>query len=237
MPGYILHLTAARMFLDMQKDDAPIRCLPDRKNDFYIGNLLPDAVTDKTASHFRDPKYLDRMVIWPKPDRFRQKYNDRMEDAAYLGYYFHLYIDYRFFSEYLPDAVEFLDSRGKPTELRREVCSVRLKRSGERITLAEYLSEQYYYGDYTRMNTWLCQRYHLPEKLNVTRDPRIEETDYHGLDKVLKQLKDFRKVPAEAVRDVRVFDVEKLTAFLERVTGEAVMALHRDSTFQKHGEN
>ena len=77
----------------------------------------------------------------------------------------------------------------------------------------------------------------MPEKLNVTRDPRIEETDYHGLDKVLKQLKDFRKVPAEAVRDVRVFDVEKLTAFLERVTGEAVMALHRDSTFQKHGEN
>ena len=31
------------------------------KNDFLIGNLLPDTTKIKARSHFRDPKYHDRM--------------------------------------------------------------------------------------------------------------------------------------------------------------------------------
>ena len=102
MPGYILHLTAAHMFLNTLPEGDPLRCRPDLQNDFYIGNLLPDAVGDKTASHFRNPKYLDHMIVWPRPEEFRRKYASHMNEPVYLGYYFHLYIDKVFFSEYLP---------------------------------------------------------------------------------------------------------------------------------------
>lgn len=215
MPGYILHLTAAHMFLNTLPEGDPLRCRPDLQNDFYIGNLLPDAVGDKTASHFRNPKYLDRMIVWPRPEEFRRKYASHMNEPLYLGYYFHLYIDKVFFSEYLPLAVEFLNENGQPAELLRDVCSVRIKKNGQMITRNQYLSEEYYYGDYTKMNTWLCEQYHLPEDLYPAHDPGIEEADYSEVGKIIELLKEYRKVPAEAVRDVRVFDVERLMKFLE----------------------
>ena len=76
MPGYILHLTAARMYLEsIYSDDALCRD-PQQQNDFYIGNLLPDSVKGyeaKAVSHFRDPAYRECMMEWPHPERFCQK--------------------------------------------------------------------------------------------------------------------------------------------------------------------
>lgn len=216
MPGYILHLTAAKMYLNALPDTDPLRRCADLQNDFYIGNLLPDAVADKTESHFRDSRYLDRMIVWPRPEEFRRKYQEHMQDPVCRGYYFHLYIDKVFFSEYLPAVVEFLDKNGRETELRKEVQAVRLKKSGQMITLDQYLSEEYYYGDYTRMSTWLYEKYHLPEELYVSRCPEIEETDFSKMDSILKMIKDYRKVSAASARSLKVFDRAKLTEFLQK---------------------
>ena len=65
MPGYILHLTAAQMFLKTQKGQEFFKTKQD-KNDFLIGNLLPDTTKIKARSHFRDPKYHDRMIEYPE---------------------------------------------------------------------------------------------------------------------------------------------------------------------------
>ena len=209
------------MFMDMLPESNPLRTQPDLQNDFYIGNLLPDSVRDKHVSHFRAPQYLDRMVIWPRPEEFCRKYHEHMEDVVYFGYYFHLYIDRSFFSKYLPRVVEFLDARGEPTEIRQDVRSVLLKKSEQRITLEQYLSENYYYGDYTKMNTWLCKRYNLPVHLHVCRDPGIEEADFSHMDQILDELKSYRKVSAEAVHDVKVFDVGDLLDFLKQASRAA----------------
>lgn len=91
---------------------------------------------------------------------------------------------------------------------------MRLKKTGESLPLEKYLSEEYYYGDYTRMNTWLCEKFHLPEELSADRDPKIEEADFSGIDKVLLDLKEYRNVPAKAVEDLRVFDLKELLEFL-----------------------
>ena len=206
--------------MNMFPESNPLHTQPDLQNDFYIGNLLPDSVRDKHASHFRDPKYLDQMVIWPRPEEFCRKYQEHMADVVYFGYYFHLYIDRRFFRDYLPRVVEFLDGRGEPTELRQDVRSVLLKKSGQLITLDQYLSEEYYYGDYTKMNTWLYERYDLPDHLHVCGDPGIEEADFSHMDQILGELESYRKVPAEAVQDVKVFDAGDLLDFLEQAVHE-----------------
>ena len=44
------------------------------KNDFLIGNLLPDTTKIKARSHFRDPKYHDRMIEYPETSWFIKKY-------------------------------------------------------------------------------------------------------------------------------------------------------------------
>ena len=46
MPGYILHLTAAQMFLKTQKGQKFLKTKQD-KNNFLIGNLLPDKQRSK----------------------------------------------------------------------------------------------------------------------------------------------------------------------------------------------
>ena len=225
MPGYILHLTSARMFLDRLPAESPYRSDPQMRNDFYIGNLLPDAVSPKNASHFYDPEFCDRMIVWPRTEVFLEKYRERMRDPVCLGYYYHLYIDKKFLKEYLPGVAEYYDRNGRRAQRKHEVSEVRLKRNGERIPRDRYLSEEYYYGDYTKMNTYLCERYQLPENLRADREPAIEEARGADLEAVFEMMREYRKVPAEAVRDVRVFDVEDLLDFLEGAADNMVSVL------------
>lgn len=222
MPGYILHLTAARMYLDHLPPVDPLCCDPKQQNDFFAGNLLPDSVQEKSRSHFRDPAYRDRMIEWPHPEQFQRKYRDFASDASCRGYWFHLYIDQRFFRDYIPRVAEFFDENGAVTDRRDETAYVLVKKSGERIPLARYLSEEYYYGDYTRLNTWLAERYHLPDELNPPENPGIEEVDYRDLGRVLEELRGYRGVPAEAAEQLKVFDREDLLKFLEKASAEAV---------------
>lgn len=55
------------MLLDLFSADDSLCSDCGMQNDFYVGNLLPDAGSSKPASHFYDPEYLDRMIVWPRP--------------------------------------------------------------------------------------------------------------------------------------------------------------------------
>lgn len=96
MPGYILHLTAAQMFLKTQKKGQKFLKTKQDKNNFLIGNLLPDTTKIKARSHFRDPKYHDRMIEYPETSWFIKKYKHLLSNSSVVGYLFHLYIDRRF---------------------------------------------------------------------------------------------------------------------------------------------
>ena len=133
-----------------------------------------------------------------------------------MFYYFHLYIDKKFFEEYIPRVAEFYDRNNRITEIRDEIAYVRLKKTGEELSPERYLSEEYYYGDYTKMNTWLCERYDLPEALEPGRDPEIGEADFSHVGKILREIKEYRKIPADAVRGLKVFDAEELTEAMEK---------------------
>ena len=220
MPGYILHLTAAVMFLSGLPETHSL-CLPEKSNAFFAGSLLPDAVKVKTASHFRNPAFFGNMVEYPELNLFLDKYGGLLEDASALGYFFHLYIDRRFFKEYLPQVVSFLDEKGQIVQKKEKVVWAYLRKTKRRIPIREFYSEEYYYGDYTRMNTYLAERYKLPLELNVNlKNPGIEEVNYQKLDDILRELRGYLKVPVNAVREVRVFDVEELLAFLEEAAEE-----------------
>ena len=130
MPGYILHLTAAQMFLKTQKGQEFLKTKQD-KNDFLIGNLLPDTTKIKARSHFRDPKYHDRMIEYPETSWFIKKYKHLLSNSSVVGYLFHLYIDRRFFKDYMPRIVEFRNVQDEREERRDMVKDVLLKRTGQ----------------------------------------------------------------------------------------------------------
>lgn len=224
MPGFILHLTAARFYLEYLSDSDPLKHSAQLQNDFYAGNLLPDARKDKAVSHFRDLNFRDRMLEWPKPQWFCQKYLEYMSDPVCRGYWLHLIVDKYFLRDYIPRVARFLDSEGKETQIRADVTWVEIQKSGERIPLELYLSEEYYYGDYTRMTTWLARTYALPDMLDPVRESVIEEVDYGEVRKIMEQLMKYRKaVSVNAVRELRVFKEEELVTFIRRIACEAAI--------------
>lgn len=214
MPGYILHLTAAAMLLEQLSGEG-VLCSDRQRNAFFAGNLLPDAVEDKTASHFRNPRYYGNMVEYPDLERFLARYPVDPENPGRLGYFFHLYIDRCFFREYLPQIVNFQDEEGRSAEKREEVAFAWLKRKKQRIPIREFFSEDYYYGDYTKMNTWLVNRYHLPLEFDVKNvRAGVREVDERDLTEVLGKLWSYLETPECAVQDVRVFEVDELLEFI-----------------------
>lgn len=226
MPGYILHLTTARMLLDMLPEYPQFSTIITSENDFFVGNLLPDTTMDKAKSHFRNPIYCDKMMEYPDLNSFLSKYRFLLHDASCLGYYFHLYIDRKFFKDYIPQVAAFLNKNGTIEDIKREVTHVHIKKSDCLITKEDYLSDKYYYGDYTKMNTYLAERFHIPLDLDTNiKNPGIEEVDYRDVENVLQTLHEYMEVPASAVNDLKVFDVEQLIDFLHTAAEEFLTSI------------
>ena len=224
MPGFILHMTAASLLME-QLETHPVSTRSIRSaNDFLIGNLIPDATDNKDRTHFRNPVYKEKMMIYPDLHKFLDKYQNLLTNDSCLGYFFHLYIDRRFFKDYIPEVVEFYDSNGEITDIKSEVAKVLVRKTGVWIPGNEYLTEKYYYGDYTKMNTYLAQRFHLVFDLNPeVKNPGIEEVDYPAVKEVLASLKGYMNVPASAVKELTVFDVEDLIDFLHEAVHDFII--------------
>ena len=73
-------------------------------------------------------------------------------------------------------------------------------------------------GDYTKMNCYLIDKYHIPLNLNTkVRNPGIEEVDYRKARDILEELKGYLNVPKRGqFLDLKVFDVEELQIFLKK---------------------
>ena len=209
------------MFLNRIRREAVLEMSKQEENDFLIGNLLPDTTKIKARSHFRDPQYYDRMVEYPETTWFVEKYHNILHDPSVMGYLFHLYIDRKFFKDYMPRIVEFRNEDDQIEVKRDQVKYVTLKRTGEKILKEDFFSEKYYYGDYTNMSTYLVHRYEIPINLNPqVTNPGVEEVSYQDVEKVLKELEGYLKVSEDAVKNVKVFDVEDLLLFLEQCVKE-----------------
>lgn len=209
------------MFLNRMNKEHILEMNKQDENDFLIGNLLPDTTKIKARSHFRNPKYYDRMVEYPETSWFVQKYQNILQNPSVMGYLFHLYIDRKFFKDYMPGIIEFRNDKDQIEVKRDQVKYVILKRTGEKISKEDFFSEKYYYGDYTNMNTYLVHRYQIPMNLdpNVS-NPGVEEVSYEDVKTVLKELQGYLRVSEEAVKNVKVFDVEDLLLFLEKSVEE-----------------
>ena len=222
MPGFILHITASQMLFSKYQ-------LPLDRDAFEVGNLIPDSVSDKTFSHFRHPAKNEKFIVYPDFELFSGKYQHLFHNSSVLGYYFHLYIDKRYTLEYLPQVVSFYDETGKEAFDRVDITHARIKRTGELVPLKTFFSEEHYYGDFTKLNTHLINRFNLSVDLNETiQNPGIEEVDYTNIIKIKQQLNEYLDVPENAAYQLSVFDAEHLIAFLESLIDGFIELLQKE---------
>ena len=210
MPGFILHMTASQMLFDKYN-------IIDR-NAFETGNLIPDSVSDKTWSHFRNPRRQEKLMVYPDLDLFLAKYEHLLTDSSCLGYYFHLFIDRVYAKDYIPQIVTFYDKNGQEASNRADITHAFIKRTKELVPIKTFFSDEYYYGDFTKLNTYLINRFHLTTDFNFADadNPGIEEVNYDDIAFIQEQLAGYLDVPENAVNELRVFDAEHLLSFLEK---------------------
>ena len=216
MPGFILHITTAKMLFDKYNMDVD-------QDAFGVGNLIPDAVSDKTFSHFRHPSRNKKLMVYPDMDLFLDKYQHLLSDSSCLGYYFHLYVDRIYAKDYIPQIVTFYDENGLEVSDRADITHALIKRTGELVPIKTFFSDEYYYGDFTKLNTYLINRFDLSTSLNKNvKNPGISEVDYADIAAIEKNLQEYLDVPEDAVNELKVFEAEHLINFLEGLVDEFV---------------
>lgn len=236
MPGYILHITAAQMLFNKATTDLAFI----NRDSFQFGNLIPDSVTDKTYSHFRHPSRQEKLMVYPDLDLFLNKYRQLLTDSSCMGYYFHLFIDRMYAKDYIPQIVSFHDKNGVEAFDRKEITHALIKRTKELVPIKTFFSDEYYYGDFTKLNTYLIQRFDLSTNLifNV-ENPGITEVNYTDIDKIQNQLKEYVNIPIEATHSLRVFDIEHLLNHLDEMTSRfmQVSSSYRMFNQKRHAMN
>lgn len=185
---------------------------------FRCGNLMPDAVEkkDKQQSHFWNEAELDNVVIPPDVRIFMKKYKEKLslEEPLLLGYFTHLCLDEVFYRQFYPKYAVFCNKEGKEEALRDRVAYGKIIKTGECKPLCTVLSDAYVYGDYTRLNQYLIEKYEIRVPWERTEEVcPVAEAGKPDMKKVFSDLKGYISEKCED-RNLKVFSAEALDEFL-----------------------
>ena len=226
MPGYIIHLSEAKLITDRLEKMMPnIGLSSTWREEFYYGTLLPDAAQkeQKGISHFWNKKDVQNVTMVPDLEAFCEKYERKNSNAVYWGYFVHLQLDNLFWKKFMKENIEFLDCKGYYTELLKEVTNVKLKKKGTIISLKEFFSEEYLYGDYTKLNEAFIRNYNLVvPTYKADIEKVIEEADYEGMKTVLVKLKQFISEKKAEDGKSKVIHFEDMNEFLKETAEQFV---------------
>ena len=109
----------------------------------------------------------------------------------------------------------FTDIQGRYTTKKDDIVWAQIQKTKKKVRAADFFSEDYYYGDYTRMNTWLVIHYRLPLQMDVNiKNPGISEVVYSDISEILEELKSYLLMPPEAADDLAVFNRKELLNYI-----------------------
>ena len=183
---------------------------------------------------------MDQIVIAPDLEAFMKQYSCHLQkdpsmfssaslpDPLLCGYLAHLHLDQCFFGRYFDRCVEFIDENGTPQKQFQKIHAARIRKSQEVVSLEQFFSNEYLYGDYTKLNHYFIEQYKLeiPVYPADVWDDRTDgdRTDSDRIDSVSNshmndRLDGMGKIPECKVKEVRFEDLqavlESLTGFLE----------------------
>lgn len=219
MPGYIIHLTEAELIINLLKKR---KCLPKENSEqwmalFRCGNLIPDAVPkdQKKHSHFWQDPDNDDILNVPDLSIFLKQYDLSLEKPVLCGYYAHLYLDRTFYTDYFRRYVAFYNKKGEPENKKENILYSKLLQTGECIDVPRLFSEEYIYGDYTRLNHDFINEYHLEIPWMMKIDClEVDEAKGYSLKKIWSELHEILNYNGDEEKEAKVFSPTDLDIFL-----------------------
>jgi hypothetical protein len=235
MPGYIIHLASARLALDRLGF-----CDFDYRFRVYVGSILADTMPreNKRESHFWSDESFKRLKRVPEVEAFAGKYSEYMDNPIVAAYMAHLYMDRKFVNDYWERHFEFYNDDMQPEEGYDAVTRVRIRDTGLVLPRSEFLSDEYYYGDYTRLLPYITHKYALKDifgghsmeyiaseldKLDCSIIEEVRGNDYKTC--VMGMFENiYKTAEEEKAPELKVFDLselEKLISETAHVTAYA----------------
>lgn len=178
MPGYIIHLSAAKELVPLLMQQNLLKT-PEDINAFLVSCLIPDGAPDKTKTHYRQTDDTRIQIRYPQPWRLVKRYPNLIQTPAGLGYLFHLYTDYLFYQEYFCQHIGLANKDAQPQVCKDQIEQIILLDFNR--TLQDGLSlfrDKRLYHDYTILNALLEKRYQLTYQFSPVENPGFEELDY-----------------------------------------------------------
>lgn len=216
MPGYIIHLCAAKELLKLLMDH-DLLTTEKEQNEFFVSSLIPDAVKDKAISHYRHTNDPMIKVRYPLPWRFAERYPHLMHTPQGIGYLFHLYTDYLFYHEYFYRHILFTDENDGLQVSEDKIRLAYLVDYDRTIPSSDLFSDGYLYDDYTTFHGMLEEIYGFDHDLKPADNPGFKEVDYNNLSQIIRDLELYSELGKSfKYRETTVLKKEPLLAFIKQ---------------------
>ncbi|MDO5409588.1 MAG: hypothetical protein Q4F21_03930 [Lachnospiraceae bacterium] len=227
MPGYIIHLAAAKELQPVLEQHKLLRN-DDDINAFLVSCLIPDAVSDKTKTHYRQTDDKAIQIRYPQPWRFCDAYPQLIHTPAGIGFLFHLYVDYLFYHEYFSRHVLLTDA-DHALQVRKEKIELAILLDYNKIVSGkQFFIEKPLYDDYTIINAILEKKYQLSYDFAPVENPGFAEIDYSRIDDIKQNILYYSKLSRQAPsHETHVLKVEPLLEFI-RTTAPRFMNDYSD---------
>ncbi len=232
MPGYVMHLAVAEQIIGICHITKIEDC-----NKLRIGSIVPDTRkgNEKRKSHFWTAEEYIRFARKPDLHMFTDKYGKCLADPYIFGYYAHLYMDYRFVMKYWPLHYMFYDKNMRPVDTYDDVAWVRYIDTDELILRQDFFSEQYYYGDYNRMNRYMLLRYGIKTpkyKSDIIEAGGVDEVEGEETDQALKKMISFLEHEAASGEPEKLPDAHTVQRSLKAFSLQGMQQLIEQTALQ-----
>lgn len=227
MPGYVMHLTEAQQILNSMRKQIDFSYKWEQE--FLTGALLPDTrlKKEKRYSHFWDPEHLELLALAPDLQRFLDKYQDQLTNPVILGYLAHLHLDTCYLHDCWPAVIAFYGAEGEPEVRRDRITDVGIRHLNRKVPVEQFFSPDYYYGEYTKLNGYFIDKYHLkvPEWALADRFA-MDEVKLQDMEFICEELAHLLTMyHAGDERAIQIFNLDNLEQFLTE-TAQAFVRLY-----------
>lgn len=229
MPSYILHLTEASMVLKHLKKTGAFPISSEWEDRFLYGALLPDSVSraEKQTSHFRSENANGGYFKTPDLDKFLQRYPEAIkhvsENPLLFGYYVHLHLDYKYYTEYVDQFLTAYDKAGRITRHIPDMDYAVVKKTGEKLPFMKIFTDEYLYGDYTRISSYFIEKFQLKipfYQQEIVDEIRLPEVETGDMGMVLEGLMGYIEESQKANEELKVLDAGDVAKYMQKVAEE-----------------
>lgn len=227
MPGYVMHLALANKLLP-DFDFAEERDI----NNFILGNIVPDIKKGdlKKHTHFWNEETMALFERKPDLSLFLKQYGDRIKQPFVLGYYTHLFFDYYYVNDFWKKHYSFYDGDMQPSNSYEKVKFVKVVKNGNLYDRFTFFSDEFFYGDYSRMVPYIVSGYNI-EKLHFREIDNIicEILDSNAKAELGNMINYINSSfdSAGSIEKLKVFEYEEIDQMIDDVAEKIIESLLR----------